>query len=160
MGWLAFGYLVFAGLMSGLAALWWAASRWLRRRRARLESGSGPTDDDLFERVAEAVRQQAEHRRNVSALRHQCGIPIERLAADLRRLRRLIAADATSSAAHQLGNRLAYDRLLIQCCAMLGIGHDLERQTGGHDRDIERLRVEAELERAGLVLTTGYGRAA
>ncbi len=154
------GYVLFAGLLLGLAALWWAASRWLRQRRVRLDSGSGLSDDDLIERVAEAVRQRAEHRRNVSALRHQCGIPIERLAADLRRLRRIIAADAARSAAHQLGNRLAYDRLLIQCCEMLGIVHELDRETGGHDRDIERLRVEAELERAGLILSTGYGRAA
>ncbi len=154
------GYVVFAGLLLGLAALWWAASRWLRRRRVGLDSGTGPSDDDLIERVAEAVRQRAEHRRNVSALRHQCGIPIERLAADLRRLRRIIAADAVSSAAHQVGNRLAYDRLLTQCCAMLGIVHELDRETAGHDRDIERLRVEAELERAGLILSTGYGRAA
>lgn len=159
MGWLAI-FLVFAGLVSGLAALVWAASRWLRQRRARLESGTGPSDDDFFERVAEAVRRQAEHRRNVSALRHQCGIPIEQLAADLRRLRRIITAGTASSAAHHLGNRLAYDRLLIQCCEMLGIAHELDRETGGHDRDIARLRVEAELERAGVVLTTGYGRAA
>ncbi|MFC7625371.1 hypothetical protein [Microlunatus sp. GCM10028923] len=154
MGWLVLGYLVFAGLLCGLAALWWAGSRW--RRHRRFES----PETDLLERVAEVVRQRAEHHRNVSALRHQCGIPIERLAADLRRLRRIIAVDASSSAAHQLGNRLAYDRLLIQTCAMLGIEHELATDTAGHARDIERLRVEAELERAGLILSTGYGRAA
>ncbi|GAB3748181.1 hypothetical protein [Microlunatus parietis] len=154
MGWLVLGYLVFAGLLCGLAALWWAGSRWRRRRRLQA------SEADLLDRVAEAVRQRAEHHRNVSALRHQCGIPIERLAADLRRLRRIVAADAGSSAAHQLGNRLAYDRLLVQCCAMLGIEHELDSGLAGHARDIERLRVEAELERAGVVLSTGYGRAA
>jgi hypothetical protein len=102
-----------------------------------------------------------QHRRDVRALRHQRGVPIERVAADLRRLRRLVRNDEHSSAAHQLGNRLAYDRLLMQACAMLDIEHELERQSSGIERDIERLRIEAELERAGVVLSDrDYGQAA
>lgn len=102
-----------------------------------------------------------EHRRNVKALRQLEGVPIERLAADLRRLRSVLADDAHRSAAHQIGNRLAYDTVLKQACQMLDIGHDLEQNSAGMDRDIERFRVEAELERAGVVLSTDrYGRAA
>jgi len=160
VGWLVMAFLVVAGLGLGLAALIWAAVRLIRRPPARPGTRPVDPDPDLVERIAEAVRQKAEHQRNVSALRHQHGIPIERLAADLRRLRRIIACDATSSAAHQYGNRLAYDRLLTQACAMLDITHELDRPTVGHERDIERLRVEAELERAGVVLSTRYGRAA
>ncbi len=105
--------------------------------------------------------ESAEHRRAVRALRDQHGVPLEQLAADLRRLRALVSGDANRSAAHQLGNRLAYDRLLTQICAMLEIEHELEGESAGIERDLERLRVEAELERAGLVLTDRrFGQAA
>ncbi len=103
----------------------------------------------------------AEHRRGVRALRRQSGMPIEQLAADLRRLRGLVRTDSNRSAAHQVGNRLAYDRLLTQACEMLEIEHELARESVGIERDIERVRVEAELERAGLeVSDPRYGQAA
>lgn len=103
----------------------------------------------------------AEHRRNIRALRNQHGVPIEQVAADLRRLRSAIAGDEHRSAAHQIGNRLAYDGLLVQACEMLGIEHELDQETSGLERDIERLRVEADLERLGVVLSTRrYGQAA
>jgi len=86
----------------------------------------------------------AEHRRNLRALRNQHGMPIEQVAADLRRLRAAIAGDEHRSAAHQMGNRLAYDRVLIQACDMLGMEHELNQETSGIERDIERLRVEAD----------------
>jgi hypothetical protein len=103
-----------------------------------------------------------EHRRNVRALRHQHGIPLEQLVADLRRLRSAIACDEHRSAAHQMGNRMAYDRVLMQICAMLNVSHDLDGDSGGMERDIERFRVEAELERAGVVFSDGrrFGQAA
>jgi hypothetical protein len=60
-----------------------------------------------------------------------------------------------------MGNRMAYDQVLIQACEMLQIEHDLAGQSAGMERDIERLRVEAELERAGVVLSDRrYGQAA
>jgi hypothetical protein len=102
-----------------------------------------------------------EHRRNVRALRRQQGTSLEKLATDLRRLRVAVSTDAHRSAAHQMGNRLAYDRVLMQICAMLDIEHDLDTELSGLDRDIERIRVEAELERAGVVLSDRrYGQAA
>ncbi len=105
--------------------------------------------------------ERAEHRRNIKALRRQSGTPIEQLAADLRRLRAAVGADAHRSAAHQMGNRLAYDRVLTQVCAMLDIEHDLSTDLRGLERDIERVRVEAELERAGVVLSDRrFGQAA
>ena len=65
------------------------------------------------------------------------------------------------SAAHQMGNRLAYDKLLTQVCEMLEIEHELDADSVGFERDIERIRVEAELERAGLTLSDRrYGQAA
>jgi hypothetical protein len=84
---------------------------------------------------------------------HLRGRPIEQLAADLRRLRVAVATDHPRSATHQLANRVAYDHLLMQACEMLDVPHDLGKKTAGRERDIERIRVEAELERAGIVLS-------
>jgi hypothetical protein len=117
--------------------------------------------DDSIHRWRENRAEDAEHRRAVRALRDQKGIPLEQLAADLRRLRVLLGQDEHRSAAHQIGNRLAYDRLMMQICAMLKIEHELDGESVGVERDIERFRVEAELERAGVVLSDRhYGQAA
>lgn len=102
-----------------------------------------------------------ERRRDLRALRCQQGAPLERLVTDLRRLRHAVTTDERRSAAHQLGNRLAYDQVLMQLCEMLGVEHELDTDLLGLDRDIERVRVEADLERAGVVLTDRrYGQAA
>lgn len=108
-------------------------------------------------RVVEAF----ERRRNLHTLRRQRGTSLERLATDLRRLRLAVSTDERRSAAHQLGNRMAYDAVLRQLCEMLDIVHELDTELIGLDRDIERLRVEAELERSGVMLTAKrYGQAA
>jgi|1186.fasta_scaffold244709_1 hypothetical protein len=117
--------------------------------------------DESITRLRERQVTAAEHRRTVRALRRMHGVPLERLAADLRRLREVVRADAHRSAAHQLGNRLAYDQILIQACRMLEIEHELSEETTGMERDIERFRVEAELERAGVTVTDrDFGQAA
>jgi hypothetical protein len=101
------------------------------------------------------------HRRDVKALRRQQGLPLEQVVADLRRLRQVVGQDSHRSAAHQMGNRLAYDRLLAQACDMLEIHHDLAVESAGMERDIERIRVEAELERVGVRVTDRrFGQAA
>jgi hypothetical protein len=105
-------------------------------------------------------RQKAERRRNLRAMRRQQGVPLEQVAANLRRLRCVLTVDAHRSV-HQIGNRVAYDQVLIQASEMLQIEHDLAKHYAGMERDIERLRVEAELERAGVVLSDRrYGQAA
>ncbi|GAB2583872.1 hypothetical protein [Microlunatus antarcticus] len=117
--------------------------------------------DESISRFRQRQIMAAEHRRTVRALRSIQGAPLERLAADLRRLREVIRADAHRSAAQQLGNRMAYDQVLIQACSMLEIEHDLRDTTSGMERDIERFRVEAELERAGVTVTErDFGQAA
>src|SRR5215208_4374363 len=104
-------------------------------------------------------RQKAERRRNLQAMRRQQGVPLEQVAANLRRLRGVLIVDAHRSV-HQIGNRVAYDQVLIQASEMLQIEHDLAKRSAGMERDIERLRVEAELERAGVVLSDRrYGQA-
>ena len=108
----------------------------------------------------ESRRQKAERRRNLRAMRRQQGVPLEQVAANLRRLRGVLIVDAHRSV-HQIGNRAAYDQVLIQASEMLQIEHDLAKRSAGMERDIERLRVEAELERAGVVLSDRrYGQAA
>ena len=117
--------------------------------------------DETIRHLGRNRSEAREHRRNLKALRRQHGIPIEQVAADLRRLRAVIATDEHRSAAHQIGNRLAYDRVLVQACTMLGIEHELDSDSSGIERDIERLRVEADLERVGVVISTKrYGQAA
>ena len=117
--------------------------------------------DESIRRWKDKRAEGAEHRRAVRALRTQQGVPLEQLAADLRRLRALLGQDEHRSAAHQMGNRMAYDRLMMQICEMLGIEHELGGDSIGVERDIERFRVEAELERAGVVLSDRrYGQAA
>ena len=109
----------------------------------------------------ESRRQKAERRRNLRAMRRQQGVPLEQVAANLRRLRGVLTVDAHRSAVHQIGNRVAYDQVLIQASEMLQIEHDLAKRSAGMERNIERLRVEAELERAGVVLSDRrYGQAA
>ena len=109
----------------------------------------------------ESRRQKAERRRNLRAMCRRQGVPLEQVAANLRRLRGVLTVDAHRSAVHQIGNRVAYDQVLIQASEMLQIEHDLAKRSAGMERNIERLRVEAELERAGVVLSDRrYGQAA
>jgi hypothetical protein len=117
--------------------------------------------DGSIARWKDSRQQSAQRRRNLRKMRDQHGVPLEQVAANLRRLRVVLTGDAHRSAAHQMGNRLAYDQVLIQACEMLEIEHDLGGESAGMERDIERLRVEAELERAGVVLSERhYGQAA
>jgi hypothetical protein len=117
--------------------------------------------DSSIGRWRESRQQAAQRRKNLRAMRDQRGVPLEQVAANLRRLRGVVTRDAHRSAAHQMGDRLAYDQVLIQACEMLEIEHDLRGETAGMERDIERIRVEAELERAGVVLSErNYGQAA
>src|SRR4029453_3468207 len=66
--------------------------------------------DGGIRRWRERRSSAAAHRRAVRELRHRQGIPIEQLAADLRRLRGILGTDAHRSAPHQMGNRLPYHK--------------------------------------------------
>jgi hypothetical protein len=108
--------------------------------------------DEQIDRLKQRLPGQ-EHRSDLEALRHPPGRPLEQLVADLRRLRTIVASDVHWSATRQLGDRLAYDQVLVQLCDMLGVKHRLNSGLAGRERDIERFRMEVELERAGIVLT-------
>ena len=92
------------------------------------------------------------HRRTVEPL----GPPIEDIAANLRRLRGWldryddpmpIPGKATKVAAASS----AYDRVLCDACRALEVAQSLA-ETSGIEREAERLRIEAALQDAGLVL--------
>jgi hypothetical protein len=81
---------------------------------------------------------------------------IEQIAADLRRLHTQRLGVAGRSRVWQSAVQQAYDERLRLACGCLGVTEhlcDLE----GVDLEIERLRVEGELQAAGLVLPSATG---
>jgi hypothetical protein len=77
--------------------------------------------------------------------------PIERLAADLRRVHRTLAEfPAGTPAVRRRATRQAYDALLVQACAALDVPHRLDTVAEGVDREVERLRIEEALQAAGV----------
>jgi hypothetical protein len=85
-------------------------------------------------------------------------LPIEKLAADIRRLRRQRAGIAQRSPVWRAAVEDAYDDRVMLACKRLEIAAHLPELTGV-DREIERVRLEGELEAAGLTLH-GYEAAA
>ena len=80
--------------------------------------------------------------------------PIEQLAADLRRLRHsLLVVSPTAPLVRQRALYLAYDQVLVTAADTVAVAHHLEQLPLGAERDVERLQLEAELERAGFVLS-------
>lgn len=80
------------------------------------------------------------------------GMPLERIARDLRRLRPLTVHQAGVPVARHRGVVAAYDDALTDACRALGIRTDLRELPEGLARETERLRVEVALERAGVDL--------
>jgi hypothetical protein len=81
--------------------------------------------------------------------------PVERLAADLRRLSAAaLEVPRGTSHARRKGLLIAYDDTLVAACRALDVPQSLTALPAGLDRDLERLRVEAALESAGLRFRT------
>ncbi|TWP51799.1 hypothetical protein FKR81_13150 [Lentzea tibetensis] len=80
--------------------------------------------------------------------------PVEMIAADLRRVRRVLRFyQPGTPAVRRISARQAYDELLKQACLAVDVEHRLDTLPEGVDRDIERLRVEESLRCAGLRLS-------
>jgi len=81
-------------------------------------------------------------------------VPVERLAADLRRLAALLRQYETPGAGAPMAKRLAahraYEDRLADACTTLEISHRLER-TSGWEHALELARAESALLDAGLV---------
>ena len=83
---------------------------------------------------------------------------LEQAAAELHRLHRQRSLEAAYGSEKWLAAIAnAYDAWLQVACQYLAVTHHLAR-LDGLDRDIERLRVEAELVAAGLELPSGPPR--
>jgi hypothetical protein len=81
------------------------------------------------------------------------GLPIELIAADLRRLHGgMQALRPHASLAQREGALLAYDDALTAACRALGVEERLTAMPLGRARDAERLRIECELQYEGLVI--------
>lgn len=84
-----------------------------------------------------------------------CGLPIERIAADLRRLRHdLCTLPPQMPEQRRRGVIAAYDDVLLDACRALELATTLADLPDGMAHDLERLRVEEELRRSGLVLAS------
>ncbi len=82
------------------------------------------------------------------------GMPIERIAADLRRIRPQALTPATGMPmVRRRAIVAAYDGALLDACRALDVPTDLDRLTDALERESERLRTEAELARAGVRLS-------
>ncbi|PRX47680.1 hypothetical protein B0I33_105260 [Prauserella shujinwangii] len=81
------------------------------------------------------------------------GPPVERLAADLRRVRHSLATlPPNAPMVRRRATGEAYDALLAQACRAVGVAHRLDAVPEGIDRELERLRVEEALRGAGLAI--------
>jgi hypothetical protein len=81
-------------------------------------------------------------------------MPIERIAADLRRIRPQTIAQARGTPmVRRRAIVAAYDAALLDACRALDVSTDLGRMTDALERESERLRTEAELTRAGVQLS-------
>jgi hypothetical protein len=79
--------------------------------------------------------------------------PIQVVAADLRRLARQLAlVPAGAPLVRWKALWAAYDDVLVEAAAQLGVPHDLTGTPEGFARDFERLRLLAALEGAGLAV--------
>lgn len=81
------------------------------------------------------------------------GMPIERIASDLRRIRPQARIQITGTPmARRRGIVAAYDDALLDACRALGVSTQLDVIHDDLERESERLRTEHELERAGVDL--------
>ncbi len=79
---------------------------------------------------------------------------IERLASDACRLRRdLVLLSPNAPFAKREAIELAYDDVLMTAASQLGVDQELTTARRGRERELERLRLEAELESAGFRLS-------
>lgn len=98
--------------------------------------------------IGDWVGERWEEMRPVTVPRSR---PIERLAADLRRLAGQVDTPSNGSFASRSGVQRAYDEVLVEACAALEVEQRLAA-LGGFDREVERVRVESRLASAGLAV--------
>jgi hypothetical protein len=111
---------------------------------AGLIAGTGP--------VVRWVARQRERRRLV---RHPQPVrrPLQVVAADVRRLARQLAlVPAGAPMVRRRALAAAFDDVLVEAALLLEVPHELSSLPVGPARDLERLRLRAALEAAGLAV--------
>jgi hypothetical protein len=103
------------------------------------------------------INSDAPRRRSRTRRPSPPGVPVRRplqvVAADLRRLtRQLSLVPAGASLVRWQALWAAYDDVLIEAAALLEVPHELPDAPAGTARDLERLRLLAALEGAGLMV--------
>jgi hypothetical protein len=80
--------------------------------------------------------------------------PLQVVAADVRRLARsLTLVPAGAPMVRRRALIAAYDDVLVEAAALLDVPHELRTTPEGPARDVERLRLLATLEGAGLAVS-------
>jgi hypothetical protein len=111
-------------------------------------------------RLVPAALERFDDRRRVRRrLQAPPGPPIESAVANLRRLRREVRRHDQPTQVRRVALFAAYDALLIEVCACVGVDAPLATAVGG-ERDLARLITEATLEDAGIALDPPRGGAA
>lgn len=97
-------------------------------------------------RLVDGIGERVRRRRVVATT-----LPIEQLAADIRRVHRMLMQYPSGTPMlRRVAARDAYDELLRQACVAVDVEHRLDTLPEGMERDLERLRVEEALREAGL----------
>ncbi len=91
-----------------------------------------------------------ERRRN--RRRRSCADDVQQLASEVRRLRSAVVAEKWHNQRQRALLVEAYDQALVRACRTLDIEQELGVDGTVLDREIERVRVEAQLQNAGWVL--------
>ncbi len=102
--------------------------------------------------VALAGEARRRRLRNRGVLVAPAGRPLERIAADLRRLSPQ-RVDSRRSRVQREAARLAYEDVLREAARALGIDHDLVGAPTRLAREFEAIRVEQALHDAGMMLS-------
>lgn len=139
-------------LVALMLSIGWPRFRSLRRRRRLADSTMCRRDRRRLARLDKCFGSEPAPQLSADT------VPIEKVAADLRRLRRQRAGIAQRSPVWRAAVEDAYDDRLRLACKRLGIAEHLPQLTGV-DREIERVRLEGELQAAGIALN-GYEAAA
>jgi hypothetical protein len=111
---------------------------------AAVFAGTGP-----LLRATERLLDRPRRARQLETARR----PIQVVAADVRRLaRQLSLVPAGAPMARRRALAAAYDDVLVEVATLLDVEHELRTTPDGPARDIERLRLLAALEGAGLAV--------
>ncbi|WP_457206828.1 hypothetical protein [Nocardioides sp. P5_C9_2] len=83
------------------------------------------------------------------------GRPLERVVADLHRIRAEVLAPVPgASKVRRDATLAAYDDVLAEACRALGLSDDLTAVPAGPEREAERLHTEWRLEQAGVPISS------